>query len=58
LAIGLEIAAQGLFALDVGRLDAPFVAEVVVEEGAELAGWGLIVTGLAAALLDSGLRAP
>jgi hypothetical protein len=47
LAIVLEIAAQGLFALDVGRLDAPFVAEVILEEGAELAGWGLIVTGLA-----------
>jgi hypothetical protein len=49
LAVGLEIAAQGLFVLDVGRLDAPFVAEVVVEEGAELMGWGLIATGLAAA---------
>jgi len=57
LAVGLEIAAQGLFALDVGRLDAPFVAEVVLEEGAELAGWGLIVTGLAAALLDLHERA-
>lgn len=50
-AVVLEIAAQGLFVLDVGRLDAPFVAEVLIEEGAELAGWGLIVTGLAARVL-------
>ena len=47
-AVFLEVAGAGLFALDVERLDPVFVAEVTIEEGAELLGWALITTALMA----------
>lgn len=45
LAVGMavELITPGLRELDLLR----FVSEVVAEEGAELAGWGLVATGLA-----------
>ena len=41
--MAVELITPGLRDLDLLR----FVPEVVVEEGAELAGWGLVATGLA-----------
>lgn len=56
VAIALEMALPILFALGSDYGELTYELEVVLEEGAELAGWILISTGLAAALLTSASR--
>jgi hypothetical protein len=51
-AVVLEAASYGLVALDYDFRDWPFVIEVVIEEGAELAGWILCAGALTAAVVD------
>lgn len=53
VAIALEMASPILFALGSDHGELAYELEVVLEEGAELAGWILVSTGLAAALLTS-----
>jgi hypothetical protein len=53
VAVALEMASPILFALGSDHGELAYELEVVLEEGAELAGWILISTGLAAALLTS-----
>jgi hypothetical protein len=47
-AVALELASPVLFALGYGFGSVPYELEVVAEEGAELAGWILIASGLLA----------
>jgi hypothetical protein len=53
VAIALEMASPILFALGSDHGDLAYELEVVLEEGAELAGWVLVSTGLAAAVLTA-----
>ena len=53
VAIALEMASPILFALGSNYGELAYELEVVLEEGAELAGWILVSTGLATALLTS-----
>jgi len=53
VAIALEMASPILFALGSDHGELAYELEVALEEGAELAGWILVSTGLAAALLTS-----
>lgn len=48
LAVAAEAVTPVLFNFDWGQDSIPYESEVVFEEGAELAGWILVVTGLAA----------
>jgi hypothetical protein len=48
LAVAAEAVTPVLFTFDWGQDSIPYESEVVLEEGAELAGWILVVTGLAA----------
>jgi hypothetical protein len=57
VAIALEMASPILFALGSDHGELAYELEVALEEGAELAGWILVSTGLAAALLTSSLSA-
>lgn len=52
-AIALEMASPILFALGSDHGELAYELEVVAEEGAEFAGWILVSTGLAAALLTA-----
>jgi hypothetical protein len=52
-AIALEMASPILFALGSDHGELAYELEVVLEEGAELAGWILVSTGLAAAVLTA-----
>jgi hypothetical protein len=47
LAVAAEAVTPVLFNFDWGQNSVPYELEVVLEEGAELAGWILVVTGLA-----------
>jgi hypothetical protein len=58
LAIALEMASPILFALGSDHGELAYELEVILEEGAELAGWILVATALAAALLTSSPRSP
>jgi hypothetical protein len=53
VAIALEMVSPILFALGSDHGELAYELEVVLEEGAELAGWILVSTGLAAALLTA-----
>jgi hypothetical protein len=53
VAIALEMASPILFALGSDHGELAYELEVVLEEGAELVGWILVSTGLAAALLTA-----
>jgi hypothetical protein len=53
VAIALEMASPILFTLGSDHGELAYELEVVLEEGAELAGWILVSTGLAAALLTA-----
>jgi hypothetical protein len=57
VAIALEMASPILFALGSDHGELAYELEVALEEGAELAGWILVSTGLAAALLTADRRA-
>lgn len=50
-AVVLEVAAHGLARTDLDADSVPWVLEIAVEEGAELAGWTLIATGVAVRLV-------
>ena len=58
VAVALEVASPILFALGSDHGELAYELEVVLEEGAEIAGWALVSTGLAAGLLTSSPETP